>query len=125
MRSGALFLTLLVAAGCASQGSKQREAAQTAASWAAASEMTLRHWADGHVTAPFARKALERADDDLEKTRKDVAPYAAAAVDAVRQQLAAALADVERNDRNRATERAGALAGIAAELRHAAGEDRP
>ncbi len=86
--------------------------------------MALRQWADGHTTAPFTRKALERADEDLQKTRQDVPSYAAAAVDDARRQLAAAKRDIERNDRNGGKERAGALAEIAAELRHASGEQR-
>jgi hypothetical protein len=125
MRHAALLLVLLAGAGCASQDSKQHEAAQKAASWTAAAQMTMQQWADGHTTAPFTRTALERAGRDLETLRQEVPPYAAAAVEAARAQLTAARDDVQRNDRGGARQRAGALGDICAQLRHAAGEDQP
>jgi hypothetical protein len=125
MRRAALVVALVLAAGCTSEASKQQQAAQTAASWAAACGMALRQWADGHTTDPFTRKALERADRDLAKTRNDVAPYALAAVDAARAQLSAARADIERHNQVSVREHAGSLADIAEQLRHAAGEKQP
>ncbi len=125
MRRAALFLALVLTAGCTSEAAKQQQAARTAASWAAASEMVLRQWADGHTTDPFTRKALERADRDLEQTRNDIAPYAVAAVDAARAQLSAARTDVERHDQGSVRRHAGTLAEIADELRHAAREEQP
>lgn len=125
MRHAALVLALLAVTACTSEASKQHKAAQTAASWAAASDMALRQWSDGRTTAPFTRKTLERADQDLAAARQDVPSYAAAAVDAARAELAAAQRDIEHDDRNGGRQRAGALAGIAAQLRHAANEDEP
>src|SRR5512144_1379041 len=113
MRLAALVLALLAVTACTSEASRQHTAAQTAASWAAASEMALRQWADGRTTTPFTRKALERADQDLAATRQNVPAYAAAAVDAARAELAAAQRDVEHDDRSGGRQRAGALAGIA------------
>jgi len=116
----------VAAAACESDAAKLDESRERLASWAATSSVVARDWSGGVSPDRFAKAALERAQDGLDGESRKLARLAkrsaeAAALErftkALRAQVDAAAAAVERGDRDAARLRAPALARVGESLR--------